>query len=267
MQIQPAIRKKQKMRLALQGDSHSGKTLSALLIANGLEPDWKKIAVIDTEQNSASLYSHLGPFNVVQINAPFRTDKFYEAIELCEESLMEVIIIDSISSEWVGEGGILDQYAALPGDMAAKYHAVMPSHHEFIDYIQDCSAHVIASVRSTANRIEQQEGYAHHFTTAMYLSPGKEASIIKDRTGLFNGLFALNEAIGAKLRTWCNEGKEMVPEELQRQIDACKCQDELVNLLFNSEFEDPWLVNAFTRRRIELENTDGKMAKWQNDDI
>ena len=67
MQLQQASRKRARIKMALQGPSGSGKTMSALLAAFGLCNDWKKIAVIDTENHSAELYSHLGQYNVVNI--------------------------------------------------------------------------------------------------------------------------------------------------------------------------------------------------------
>jgi hypothetical protein len=255
MQLQQATRKRQKIRLALQGDTHSGKTYSALLFAYGLISDWSKIAVIDTEEKSALLYAHLGPFNTIEIGAPFTANKYCDAIELCENAQMEVIIIDSISPEWVGEQGILDIYSSIDGDKSAKYNAVMPNHHAFMSYILESSCHVIATVRSIERRIQQQKGYAHHFTTVLELDREHRASVIKDRTSVFQGLSAvvLNESIGAKIREWCDDGVERMPEALQKKIDACKSQKELVKLMVDSDIEDVTLISAFTKKRLELD--------------
>ena len=56
------MRRAAKMRMALAGASGSGKTYSSLLIAYGMTGDWSKIAVIDSENCSADLYSHLGHY-------------------------------------------------------------------------------------------------------------------------------------------------------------------------------------------------------------
>ena len=66
MELRQAQRKQAKIKLALQGPSGSGKTLSSLLLASGMT-DYSKIAVIDTENHSADLYSHLGDYNVLQL--------------------------------------------------------------------------------------------------------------------------------------------------------------------------------------------------------
>ena len=74
MKLQRATRKQSRIRIGLQGASGSGKSYGALQIAHGLCGDFTKVAVIDTEQNSASLYSHLGEFNTVSIAPPFNPE-------------------------------------------------------------------------------------------------------------------------------------------------------------------------------------------------
>ena len=72
MHLQKASRKKAKIKMGLQGPSGSGKTMSSLLIGLGICCDWKKIAVIDTENQSADLYAHLGAYNVLSLSAPIQ---------------------------------------------------------------------------------------------------------------------------------------------------------------------------------------------------
>jgi hypothetical protein len=55
--------------------------------------------VIDTENNSSHLYSHLGSFNVLSLTEPFSPERYIEAIEDCEKAGIKVIMIDSISPE------------------------------------------------------------------------------------------------------------------------------------------------------------------------
>ena len=71
MNLQKAERNQVKLRLGLSGASGFGKTMSALLLAYGITDDWTKIAIIDTENNSANLYAHLGDFNVLVLSPPF----------------------------------------------------------------------------------------------------------------------------------------------------------------------------------------------------
>lgn len=255
MKLKPIQRKKQKLRLALQGDTNTGKTLSALLLAYGITGDWTKIAIVDTEQNSASFYSNLGTFNTLQISAPFKVNKYVDAIDLCEASGMEVIILDSITPEWLGEGGVMDVYCATSGSNADRWDAAIPNHHVFISYLTHSTAHIIATVRATPNKVWQQEGYTHYFTTVLTLNKQYEASLIKDRTGLFKGMcpVKLSPDVGAKLFQWSNEGDEVVSPELQQKIDSCTSHQQLHQLLVASDIEDTGIITAFTKRRLELE--------------
>ena len=134
--------------MAMQGPSGSGKTMSALLVAFGLCNDWNKIAVIDTENHSAELYSHLGKYNVVNIGSPYNPEKYIAAINLCEQSGMDVIIIDSISHEWEGGGGILDTHSNMTGNSFTNWGKLTPRHNDFIQAILQSPSHIIGTIRS-----------------------------------------------------------------------------------------------------------------------
>lgn len=74
----------------MQGCAGSGKTMSALLLAYGLCGDWNKIAVIDSENNSADLYAHLGQYNVLPLEGKYDPETYIDAIKVCEKAGMEV---------------------------------------------------------------------------------------------------------------------------------------------------------------------------------
>jgi Rad3-related DNA helicase len=97
MQIRKAERKLAKIRLALQGPAGSGKTYSAILLASGLIGGLSKVCIIDTENQSADLYAHLGDYLVLPLPKPHTPERYIEAIELAEKEGMQCIIIDSIS--------------------------------------------------------------------------------------------------------------------------------------------------------------------------
>ena len=67
-----AQRKQAKLRLAITGPAGSGKTYSALQLAFGLGG---KIAMIDTENGSGDLYSHLGDYDIATMHAPYAPSK------------------------------------------------------------------------------------------------------------------------------------------------------------------------------------------------
>ena len=105
--FQKAERKKARLRLALCGPAGSGKTYSALLIAQGLGG---RIALIDTEHESGSLYADLCEFDTASLTPPYTPEKYKNAIQAAEQAGYSVLIIDSFSHAWAGEGGLLDMH-------------------------------------------------------------------------------------------------------------------------------------------------------------
>ncbi|HOD42252.1 MAG TPA: AAA family ATPase, partial [Candidatus Wallbacteria bacterium] len=110
MEFIRATKNATKLRVGISGAAGSGKTYSALKIATGIGG---KIAVIDTERGSASLYADKFDFDTVQIEPPYTPDKYIEAIKLAERSGYGTIIVDSLSHAWAGSGGLLDMHDAI----------------------------------------------------------------------------------------------------------------------------------------------------------
>ena len=100
MWLRKAERKQAKVKIWMFWPSWSWKTMSSLKLARWLVDDWNEIVVIDTENWSADLYSHLWEYNVYTLESPFTPEKYITAIEECVKAWMKVIIIDSISHEW-----------------------------------------------------------------------------------------------------------------------------------------------------------------------
>ena len=61
---------------------------------------------------------------------------------------MEVIIIDSISHEWEGSGGILDIHAGMAGNSFTNWGKLTPRHNAFIQTILQTNKHIIGTIRS-----------------------------------------------------------------------------------------------------------------------
>ena len=83
MELKQAKREQVKLKIGLSGASGFGKTYSALLLAYGITNDYSKVAVIDTENESASLYSHLGNYNTLNLAPPYSPENYIEAIKVC----------------------------------------------------------------------------------------------------------------------------------------------------------------------------------------
>lgn len=245
MKLQKAERHQVKLRIGLSGPSGFGKTYSALLLAYGITNDWNKIAIIDTENKSASLYSHLGDFNVLSLDEPYSPERYLKAIKLCEESDVELIIIDSISQEWQGKGGCLEIHEQLGGRFN-DWAKVTPRHNAFIDAIVQSKCHIITTTRRKVDYSLDQdsngktkvmklgmkeitrEGFEYELTVNFELLNDKHlVSASKDRTGLFMGKpeFIINSSTGKKLINWCNQGISV--DKIKEQINSCETLEDL----------------------------------------
>lgn len=249
MQLQKATRAKAKIRLGLSAVSGGGKTYSALLIAHGLCGNWDKVAVIDTENNSAHLYAHLGDFNVLQLDAPYAPERYIEAIKACENAGMEVIIIDSITHEWDGKGGIIEISNSMTGNSFTNWAKLTPRHQAFIDAILSSKCHIITTVRRKQDyemtkdkdgkvKVEKaglkevtREGFEYELTVNLELDVKHNATASKDRTGLFidKPAFVPSEETGKLIRQWCESGVDIEAELADgiRRIKACQTVTEL----------------------------------------
>ena len=274
MKLQKAERRRAKIRLCLQGPSGSGKTYSSLLVAHGLCDDWSKIVVVDTENHSADLYAHLGVYNTLSIEAPFTPERYLEAILLCEKSGIEVIILDSVSHEWDGAGGILDIHGNMPGNSFANWSKVTPRHNSFVQAILQSSCHIIATVRSKQDYVltdkngkqvpekvgmkgVQRDGLDYEFTLVFELDIKQYASATKDRTSLFIDKTAtkLSENEGRILLGWCNQGAGSSTETVDFSVAIRKAKglEELKKLYRENLCYQISHKGEFTARKKVLE--------------
>ena len=229
MELKKAQKKQVKLRLGMSGASGFGKTYSALLLAYGMVGDWSKIAVIDTENDSASLYANLGDFNSLPLTAPFTPERYIQAIEMCEKAGMEVIIIDSISHEWEGKGGCLELHNELGGQFI-HWAKITPRHNAFIQKILQSTCHIITSVRRKQDydmvknekgktepvkvglKEVTREGFEYELTVNFeFINDKHLVKASKDRTGLFmnNPEFVITAETGKSIINWCNDGEKV----------------------------------------------------------
>jgi AAA domain-containing protein len=105
--FRPAKRENVPLLLGIAGGTGSGKTYSALRIAKGLAGD-QPFAVIDTEAGRANHYADLFQFQHGDLTPPFTPEHYLEAITAAEQAGFGVIVVDSFSHEYAGDGGLLD---------------------------------------------------------------------------------------------------------------------------------------------------------------
>lgn len=187
----PAVRDRVSLLIMMAGASGSGKTLSALKLARGLaDGDDSKISVIDTEAGRAKHYA-VAPgekpsadrfaFHHGDLRAPFTPEAYMEAIEAADTAGFKVIVIDSGSHEWEGEGGLHDEHQEAVAAAVEKSRLIAQEkgwrfdeaqaadrasigawkepkrrHKRFVSRLLQCRAHLIICLRADEKmRIEK----------------------------------------------------------------------------------------------------------------
>lgn len=285
LNFRKAARRQAKIKIGLQGSSGSGKSYSALLLAYGLAGDWSKIAVIDSENNSADLYAHLGDYNVVPISAPFTPEKYVEALQLCHQHQMEVVVIDSMSHEWEN---LVDAHSKMPGNTFQNWGKITPRHNAFVNAILQAPMHVIGTIRSKQDYVMSEkngkqvpekvglkgitrDGMDYELTVVFDIDTRHMASASKDRTNLFVNKpdFQISADTGRAIKNWCNinqapQSFESEPD-LNEQILDCQTMDKLYQLFNeNPDFQESH-KEKFIQQKEKIEsnqkfNSNGKFS-------
>lgn len=118
-QFKPAIREQVGLLIGLAGGTGSGKTFSAMRLASGISGG-KPFAVIDTEAGRAKHYADQFKFDHGDLKPPFSPQAYAEAIFAADDAKYPCIVVDSMSHEWAGEGGVLEMHEAELERMAGQ---------------------------------------------------------------------------------------------------------------------------------------------------
>lgn len=160
MQFVKATKKQLKARVAIDGPSGAGKTYTALVLATALAGANGKIAVIDTERGSAKLYSDKFNFDVLELQE-FSPAVYTQAIEAAEQAGYQVIVVDSLTHAWEGEGGALDLVdkaaARVQGNSYVAWRDVTPLHRKMVDAILQSPCHIVATMRSKMDYVQERD--------------------------------------------------------------------------------------------------------------
>jgi len=260
-----------KLRLGLIGPAGSGKTYTALRIAAGLGG---KIAVVDTERGSASLYAgERGiDFDVIELDT-YEVERFIEAIKDAASGGYATIIIDSLSHAWAGKGGILefvDKSAKRNsgGGNFGAWRDATPRHNALVDAILGAPLHVICTLRSKVeyvvenvggrNQVRkvglqpvQRDGLEYEFTVVGDVTQEHDLIVTKTRAAFLKDavIREAGEDLGQQLAAWLADGDTPAPQAAPVQPTSAvslearpvgSCFDEIAQEI--AESTDPaWL--------------------------
>lgn len=271
-----ATRKRRKLRIQLEGPSGSGKTMSALYLARGIlnalgdEATGKKIKLIDTENDSASLYADAVQFLTAPLDAPYTPEKYIEYIKAATSSQdCAVLIIDSTTHEWAGPGGCLEIHGRMTGNTYTNWGKVLPRHIAFIEAITSAPCHIITTVRSkTAYEIEeengkkvpkkvgmapiQRDGMEYEMDVVLSIEQSTNlASVSKNRTPIWQDLkdFLIAPVHGQQIIDWLNSGVVDEDREFSHAMIAkaiyCLNEEELAAVYLANK--DAILANKYAK--------------------
>lgn len=254
------------LRIALTGPTGSGKTYSAIRLAYGMLKEqhpnwtedqiWDKIILIDSERGRGKAYSDrddlplkTGEYWYIQIDAPYTPQKYMDALDEAVDTVGTegIIICDSFTHAWSGEGGVLDIKNEMdkknPVGKYTGWNEVGSLQNKMVNKYLTAPCHVIITMRSKmAYELQQDEngkirpvklGLApvqrgdleYEFDITLMLGRNHEVDIIlKDITFLdsqqFNGV--ITEDLGKKLIRWLNKGESPKKFAEEEKADVLK---------------------------------------------
>lgn len=240
--FQRATRRAVKLKIGIQGPAGSGKTMGALALAKGLVPNGR-IAFIDTESGSASLYADQYEFDAVDLKAPFTSARYLELMLAAADAGYDVLVIDSLSHQWAGPGGILarkEQADAKGGNQFTNWGPFSKEHASFQTALLALPIHVIAAFRTKQEYVVEEtdrgkkaprkvglaavtrEGFDYEFSLMFELQADHSAVATKDRTRIFDArsVSLLDPTIATELRMWLALGVDQAPQASAAEIKA-----------------------------------------------
>jgi len=268
--FRPAIREQVGLLIGLAGASGSGKTFSAMRLASGIVGKDEKFAVIDTEARRSLHYADMFKFDIGELHPPFRPESYADAILAADKAGYKVIVVDSFSHEWAGEGGILDwqeeELNRMAGDSYQKREAckmaawIKPKmeHKKMVQRLLQCKATLILCFRSEEKmkmekvRDEQsgkektaiipigwqpicEKNLPYELTVSFLLTPDKPGmpqplKLQEQHKALFPLNKAINEESGKLVAEWAKGGAAPVAIDYAEILDKAASLPELQKL-------------------------------------
>jgi hypothetical protein len=256
LNIEPVSRKGMRLLISLYGMSETGKTLSALRLACGIEPDPKKRLLLDSEggQRGRAYVDHVpGGYMYASLTPPFSPERYIEAINEIEQAGTNVLVIDSISHVWAAEGGILDmvEVATEKNDMA-KWAKPKRRLGKLTRRLLSSDMHIILCSRAKQPMVEttdehgkkkyvpgpivpvQEKNLKYDITIMAHMLGDGRFSIAKEDGGkcpgalreVFKSADVMDEEMGRKLIEWIGGADVRSPELRRLEIEGTAAAED-----------------------------------------
>lgn len=302
--FQPTKARREKMKAVVGfiGCSGSGKTAGTLLTAYGMmkeaypslseEEIWDKIGVIDTEHGRAKLYANtdfdgakIGQFLHIDFDPPYSTDRYNQAVVAMKQAGCEVIIVDSLSHNWQGEGGIVETHGKMSGNSFQNWGKLSSQTNDLIKTLTRNNVHIFATLRTKQEYVVELNGEGKSVPRKIGTKPVQKdemeyefmlnfsigidhiAETSKDNTRIFEGNpIKLSPDVGKKLYKWLEVGIDVRAEEERIRAEKLaleakekaeaikeikklvKKNDEAAKMLSQIEFKANTTLEEFTAK-------------------
>ncbi|MGX5572713.1 AAA family ATPase [Bacillus toyonensis] len=294
-QVTEAKREKIKAVIGFIGCSGSGKTGSALITAFGMmqeaypnlsaEELWKKIGVIDTEHERSKLHIGLvygevkiGNFLHIDFNAPYTTERYNQAVQVMKQAGAEVLIIDSLSHNWQGEGGIVETHGQMSGNSFQNWGKLSSETNNLIKTLTQNNVHILATLRTKTEYVVEPDGNGkmaprkvgtkpvqkeemeYEFMLNFVIDIDHVADTSKDNTQMFEGHpQKITPEVGRKLYQWLELGIDVKAEEENKRNNLIAQIKEIVNtsddaakMLSEIEFKTSQKLDDFNMKYLSV---------------
>lgn len=240
LNIRPVQSGQSKAVIGIAGQSGDGKTYTALLIARGMVNKASEIGFLDTENKRGSLYADIldGKFMIGDLHPPFSPKRYSEAIQEFQDAGVKVLVIDSVTHEYEGTGG-LDDIANAPkvnGEVrkVADWNTAKREHRGFMNVLLQSNMDIICCIRARDKvKVEIIKGkqefvpqglqpiceknFMFEMTVSIMMGnegktqqPLKLPSFLRESFG--KGDDYLGIETGKKIRKWLDQGEKEDPE-------------------------------------------------------
>lgn len=222
-------------------------TFSSLILATEISKSTgKRIAFIDSENGSASLYADKFDFDVMELK-DYSVHSYIKAMnEAMKSDDHSVVVIDSITQEWEW---VLDQVSASTKGYPFNWKQPSDMHNQFLKTILMFNKHLICTTRAKQDYSLQEnngkksvqklglapiqrEGIEYEFTTAFMIDANNKAEATKDRTALFKdkGMFKITDNTAKIFIDWLNN------KPAQEQLEILQIAKETLESLNPEEY-------------------------------
>jgi KaiC/GvpD/RAD55 family RecA-like ATPase len=255
-----ATKTQSRARIALIGPAGSGKTYTSLAIATNLGD---RVAVVDTERGSASKYADEFEFDVVELES-FHPERYIEAITAASAEY-DVLVIDSLSHAWMGKDGALEMVdraaaASKSGNSYTAWRNVTPLHNQLVDAILQSRCHIIATLRSKTEYVQekdergktqirkvglapiQRDGMDFEFDIVGDMDADNNLVITKTRCRPLTGktFNKPGKPLADTIKAWLTDGAPQIPDKVARFLKATEAHHHALRILaIEAQFIQP----------------------------